>query len=64
VRTCVTELNGRVNRWETIKDFRIVNHELTVEDDELTPSTKMKRNVIEARFRDLLDSMYQGRPGD
>lgn len=64
VRTCVSELNGRVNRWESIKDFRIVNHDLTVEDDELTPSMKMKRNVIEARFRNLLDSMYQGRPGD
>jgi long-chain acyl-CoA synthetase len=64
VRTCVEELNGRLNRWETIKDFRIVNHDLSIEDDELTPSMKMKRKVVEARFWNLLESMYKGHLGD
>ena len=31
VRSCVDELNGRLNRWETIKDFRILDHDLSVE---------------------------------
>jgi long-chain acyl-CoA synthetase len=60
VGECIEELNGRLNRWETIKDFRILDHDLSVEDDELTPSMKVKRKVIEARYEPLLDSMYAG----
>jgi long-chain acyl-CoA synthetase len=62
VRACVAELNSRLNRWETIKDFRIVSHDLSIEADELTPSSKMKRGVVEAKYRNLLDSMYKGHP--
>jgi len=58
VETCVSELNGRLNRWETIKDFRILDHDLSEEAGELTPSMKVKRKVIEARHESLLDSMY------
>jgi len=58
VRTCVAELNGRLNRWETIKDFRILDHDLSVEDDELTPSMKVKRKSMEAKYGWLLDTMY------
>ena len=58
VRACVQELNGRLNRWETIKDFRILDHDLSLEDGDLTPSLKVKRKVVEARFESLLDSMY------
>jgi long-chain acyl-CoA synthetase len=58
VQNCVEELNAQLNRWETIKDFRILDHDLTVENDELTPSMKVKRKAIEASYRSLLDSMY------
>jgi long-chain acyl-CoA synthetase len=58
--SCMEELNGRLNRWETIKDFRVLDHDLTVEADELTPSLKVKRKVLESKYRQLLDSMYQG----
>ena len=58
MRSCVDVLNGRLNRWETIKDFRILDHDLTVDDGELTPSLKVRRKVIESRYRPLLDSMY------
>ncbi len=60
VDNCVQELNGQLNRWETIKDFRILDHDLTVEADELTPSLKLKRKVLETRYSSLLDSMYAG----
>jgi long-chain acyl-CoA synthetase len=63
VRACVGELNARLNRWETIKDFRILDHDLSVEADEVTPSMKVKRKVIEAKYRSLLDSMYAGQRG-
>jgi long-chain acyl-CoA synthetase len=59
VQSCVDELNRRLNRWETIKDFRILDHDLTVDNDELTPSMKVKRKAMEAKYRPLLDSMYE-----
>ncbi|HEU4512589.1 MAG TPA: long-chain fatty acid--CoA ligase [Nocardioidaceae bacterium] len=62
VRGCVEELNGRLNRWETIKDFRILDHDLSVEDGEMTPSMKVKRKVIEAKYAALLESMYSDLP--
>ena len=58
VANCVVELNGRLNRWETIKDFRILDHDFTVEEGELTPSLKARRKVIEQRYQTVLDSMY------
>lgn len=59
VHECVEELNARLNRWETIKDFRLLDHDLTVEAGELTPSMKVRRKALEVRYRDLLDSMYE-----
>ena len=59
VTACVQQLNGRLNRWETIKDFRILDRDLSLEDGDLTPSLKVKRKVVEARFDSLLDSMYR-----
>jgi long-chain acyl-CoA synthetase len=58
VAQAVERLNSTLNRWETIKDFRILDHDLTVEAGELTPSLKLKRRVVESRYRDVLDSMY------
>jgi long-chain acyl-CoA synthetase len=60
VGSCVDVLNRRLNRWETIKDFRILDHDLTIDGGELTPSLKVRRKVIESRYRPLFDSMYDG----
>ncbi|MGZ4539725.1 MAG: AMP-dependent synthetase/ligase [Blastococcus sp.] len=62
VRAGVEEVNARLNRWETIKDFRILDHDMSVEAGELTPSMKVRRKVVEARYAGLLDSMYGARP--
>jgi long-chain acyl-CoA synthetase len=58
VEAGVRALNERLNRWETIKDFRILDHDLTVEAGELTASLKVKRRVVESRYATLLDEMY------
>ena len=44
-----------------MKDFRILDQDLTVEEGELTPSMKIKRKVVETKYESLLDSMYGGR---
>ena len=58
VQAGIDEVNGRLNRWETIKDFRILDHDFSVEAGELTPSMKVRRKVVETTYRPLLDSMY------
>ena len=54
----VDELNTRLNRWETIKRWDLLDHDLTVESGELTPSMKVKRNVVETNYQDRIDALY------
>jgi long-chain acyl-CoA synthetase len=54
----VDQLNERLNRWETIKRFVVLDHDLSVESGELTPSLKVKRKVVEDNHRDELDALY------
>jgi long-chain acyl-CoA synthetase len=54
----ISELNGRLNKWEQIKQFAILDHDLTVEAGEITPSMKMKRKVIEEKNAAVLEGFY------
>ena len=54
----VDTLNGRLNRWETIKKWILLDHDLTVESGELTPSMKVKRKVVEQNYRDDIEKLY------
>jgi long-chain acyl-CoA synthetase len=54
----VAELNSRLNRWETIKKWEILDHDLTIESGELTPSMKVKRNVVETNNLDRIAAFY------
>jgi long-chain acyl-CoA synthetase len=58
VQGYVDELNGRLNRWETIKKWDLLDHDLSVESGELTPSMKVKRNVVEGNYQEQIDAMY------
>ena len=58
VAAYVEELNGKLNRWETIKKWELLDHDLTVESGELTPSMKVKRSVVETNYADLIDAFY------
>ncbi|WP_228082081.1 AMP-dependent synthetase/ligase [Streptomyces profundus] len=54
----VEQLNGTLQRWQTIKSFRLLPRELDVEHGELTPSLKLKRPVVEGEYQHLIDDMY------
>ncbi|NYG60659.1 long-chain acyl-CoA synthetase [Nocardioides daedukensis] len=54
----VDELNGRLNRWETIKKHVILDNDLSIESGELTPSLKVKRKVVEENNKSVIDSLY------
>ena len=55
----IDQLNAKLNRWESIKKFIVLDHDLTVESGELTPSMKVKRRVVEDSYRDDLDALYR-----
>ena len=59
VQGYVDKLNAELNRWETIKKFELLDHDLTIESGELTPSLKVKRNVVEANYANTLDAFYK-----
>ncbi|MDE0777397.1 MAG: long-chain fatty acid--CoA ligase [Nocardioides sp.] len=54
----VEQLNAKLNRWETIKKWEILPEDLTIESGELTPSMKVKRNVVEANNTDRIAAFY------
>ncbi|WP_371302524.1 hypothetical protein [Nocardioides sp.] len=54
----IDELNTQLNRWETIKKWELLDHDLSVESGELTPSMKVKRNVVETNYSDVIDGFY------
>jgi long-chain acyl-CoA synthetase len=58
VQTYIDELNATLNRWETIKRFRVLDRDLSVEDGELTPSLKVKRKIVEEHFQGEIDALY------
>ena len=60
VQGYVDELNAGLNRWEQVKKFTILDHDLTVDSGELTPSLKLKRKVVSERYKDALDAHYAG----
>jgi long-chain acyl-CoA synthetase len=55
----VDNLNKELASYETIKRFKILEHDFTIESGELTPSVKVKRKVINDRYKDVFDSFYE-----
>ncbi|MDT0377495.1 long-chain fatty acid--CoA ligase [Streptomyces sp. DSM 42041] len=60
VEDYVEQLNSGLQRWQTIKKFRILPRDLDVEHGELTPSLKLKRPAVEREFGHLIEEMYAG----
>jgi long-chain acyl-CoA synthetase len=54
----VKKLNANLNRWETIKKWALLDHELSVDRGELTPSLKVKRGVVAEQNKETLDGFY------
>ena len=52
------QVNTRLARVEQIKDFRIIAQLLTAEDDELTPTMKLKRKVVASKYAAVIATMY------
>ncbi len=55
----VASVNSQLAQFETIKAFRVVPEEFSVDNGLLTASLKLKRRTVEARYQPLLDEMYE-----
>jgi long-chain acyl-CoA synthetase len=58
-RGIIEDLNKRLAQFETIKKIVIVPDEFTVATGEITPTLKLKRRVIEAKYKQQIDELYQ-----
>jgi long-chain acyl-CoA synthetase len=54
----VREVNAGLANFETLKRFRVVAEEWSIETGELTPSMKLKRRVITAQYEDVIAELY------
>ncbi len=46
-------------KYEKVKKFALLEHELSVENGELTPTLKVKRRVVDERYKDIIDQLYK-----
>ena len=58
VQAEVDRANSRYAQVEQVKKFVILDHDLSQETGELTPTLKVKRNVVNDKYADLFDSLY------
>ena len=54
----IERVNAKFARVESIKKFRLIDQLLDAEDEELTPTMKLKRKVVNEKYADLIESMY------
>ena len=59
IQDAVNTVNSTVSSAEGIKKFYILDRDLTEEENELTPTLKVKRNVVAQRYSDAIDHLYQ-----
>ena len=58
VQKAIDEVNSHVGRVEQIKKFAILDHDLSQETGELTPTLKVKRNVVNDKFAGIVEQLY------
>jgi len=55
----IDEVNGTMAQFERIKSFSLLDVELTTANGELTPTLKVRRKIVEEKFKDQIDAMYR-----
>ncbi|WP_439572021.1 AMP-dependent synthetase/ligase [Phreatobacter sp.] len=55
----IDRVNKKFARVEQIKAFRLIDQQLTAEDEELTPTMKLKRNLVHKKYAELITGMYR-----
>ncbi|MBI5790729.1 MAG: AMP-binding protein, partial [Rhodocyclales bacterium] len=55
----IERVNKQFARVEQIKKFRLIEKKLGAEDEELTPTMKLKRKLVSQKYAELIESMYR-----
>ncbi|PWT93792.1 MAG: long-chain fatty acid--CoA ligase [Acidobacteria bacterium] len=58
VENDIDRLSTDLAPFERVKKVALLPHEFTIESGELTPSLKVKRNVVEKKYKDVIDALY------
>ncbi|MCP2377400.1 AMP-dependent synthetase/ligase [Cutibacterium modestum] len=58
IQVYVDRANSRLERWETVKKFAILDHDLTEDAHSMTTSLKVRRGVVAEKYSYLLDEMF------
>ncbi|MEX5631978.1 AMP-dependent synthetase/ligase [Parafrankia sp. FMc2] len=58
IQRAVDAANAMVSHAEAVKKFEILPHDFTIEGGELTPSLKVRRNVVLERYAETVESLY------
>jgi long-chain acyl-CoA synthetase len=56
----VAGLTSELAQFEKVKKIGLLENELTIEGGELTPTLKVKRRVVDEKYRDVIDALYAG----
>lgn len=59
IESQINKFNQDLMQYEQVKAFHILDHELTVDSGELTPTLKVKRNVVRKRYADIIKPLFQ-----
>ena len=59
IAEAVEAANASVSRAESIREFAILPHDLTIDAGELTPTLKVRREVVQEHYRDAIDGIYR-----
>lgn len=54
----INSINLKLDSWEQIKKFKIIPDQISIENGEITPSLKLKRNILEKRFENEIANFY------
>lgn len=58
IQKALDAVNAELSSYERLKCFDVLDNDFSIEGGELTPTLKVKRRVIDQRYRDAIDSMY------
>ena len=60
VQRDVTTITAHLADYERVRRVALLPEEFSIDSGELTPTLKVKRNVIDARYGKLIDELYRG----
>ena len=58
-QTEIDRFNLNLDRQEKVRRFALLPRDFTIDDDEITPSLKVKRKMIDKKYKDIIDQLFK-----